>query len=75
MKDGSRREAHSSEMPRELIFQTRARSLDVFEARLSRLGATAGTVRELGERLFAGLEGAESTAIGKVVSEVIELTR
>jgi 2-methylcitrate dehydratase PrpD len=75
MKDGSRREAHSSEMPRELIFQTRARSLDVFEARLSRLGATAGTVRELGERLFAGLEGAESPAIGKVVSEVIELTR
>lgn len=75
LKDGSRREAHSSEMPRELIFQTRARSLDVFEVRLSRLGAAAGVARELGERLFAGLEGAESPAIGDVLRDIVGLTQ
>jgi hypothetical protein len=62
-------------MPRELIFQTRSRSLEVFEARLSRLGATPGAAHELGERLFAGLEGAGSPAIGEVVRQIIELTR
>jgi len=75
LKDGTRREAHSSQMPRELLFQTRARSLEVFEARLVRLGAPAGAAYKLGERLFEGLNDKASPAIGDVLREVLALTR
>ncbi|MGV6874740.1 MmgE/PrpD family protein [Pseudochelatococcus sp. B33] len=72
-KDGSRREAHSSEAPRELIFQTPARALDVFEARLSRLGAAPGAARAFGEGLFAALDDAASPAIGDVLRATLAL--
>ena len=75
MKDGSRREAHSSQAPREFIFLTRARCLDVFEARLSRLGAAAGSARSLGEKLFAGLGAPKGPSISDVLAEILTLTR
>lgn len=75
LKDGSRREAHSSQMPRELIFQNPERALKVFEARLSRLGASAGAARALGERLFGGLDDAESPAMSVVLGEILALAR
>lgn len=75
MKDGSRREAHSSEMPRELIFLTRPRTLDVFEARMARLGAAAGAARALGERLFDGIERAGDLAMRDVLGDIVGLVR
>jgi hypothetical protein len=75
MKDGSRRESHSSQMPRELVFQTPARALDVFEARLSRLGAAEGSARGLGERLFADLGASTGPSIADVLGEILALTR
>jgi 2-methylcitrate dehydratase PrpD len=75
MKDGSRHEAHSSQMPRELVFQTPSRSLDVFEARLSRLGAPAGSARALGEKLFDCLGASKSPAISDVMGQILALAR
>lgn len=75
MKDGARREAHSSEMPRELIFQNVSRSLEVFEKRLSRLGGAPGAAYRFGETLFARLNEAGSLPIRKVVSDVVALAR
>lgn len=53
MKDGSRREAVTADVPRELIFLTRDRALSVFDARLAAAGAAPGAGRALGETLFA----------------------
>ncbi|MGP2493961.1 MmgE/PrpD family protein [Mesorhizobium sp. PUT5] len=75
MKDGSRREAHSSQMPREMLFQTPDRALQVFEGRLSRLGAPAGAARDLGERLFAGLGNTSGPAMGDVLRDILALAR
>lgn len=73
MKGGGRREAHSSQMPRELIFQNPARALRVFEARMARLGALAGAGRDLGERLFDSLDEAQSPPIAEVVGRIVAL--
>ncbi|KMO15295.1 MmgE/PrpD family protein [Methylobacterium indicum] len=75
MKDGSRREAHSSQMPRDLIFLTRDRTLAVFDQRLTRLGAAPGAARALGERLFDGLDGARSLPLRTVLDDILALAR
>lgn len=74
-KDGSRRDAHSARAPRELLFQTPARALDVFEARLSRLGAAPGAARAFGEGLFATLDDTAGPAIGDVLRDTLALAR
>ncbi|RDW14680.1 hypothetical protein DIE28_01400 [Paracoccus thiocyanatus] len=61
MKDGSRRQAVTADVPRELILLTRERALAVFDARLAAAGARPGAARALGETLFAG-GGAEVSA-------------
>lgn len=73
MKDGSTRQAHASEMPRELVFQDRARSLSVFERRMAQLGAAPGEGFALGERLFGELDGGTDRPIGAVLQDILTL--
>ena len=75
MKDGSRREAVTADVPRELIFLNRSRTLDVFEARLARLGAAAGAAHALGARLFDGLDAGSSPRMRAVLAEIHDLVR
>lgn len=75
LRDGSQRSAHSTEMPRHMLYQTRERSLEVFERRLTQLGAQAGAARRYAERLFDGLDSEASPAIADVLREALELAR
>ncbi|MGH6861187.1 MAG: MmgE/PrpD family protein [Phyllobacterium sp.] len=75
MKDGSRRQAHSREMPDELVFQDRARSLSVFERRMTQIGAPPGGAAALGEKLFGELDGGASLPIGDVLQNIFALVR
>ena len=75
MKDGSKRSAHSTEMPRDLLFQTRTRALQVFEGRMVRLGAKAGAAHTLGDKLFAHLDDVKSPSIASVLHDVLALVR
>lgn len=70
LDDGSQRQAHSSEMPRDLIFLTRARTTDVFEARMARLGAKPGAARALADALFDSLDQAATRPIGTVLKDI-----
>lgn len=74
MKDGSEREAHSQEMPRNLIYQTQERSLDVFERRLTKLGARVGVARDHAAKLFAALDDGANIAIADVLRDTLALT-
>ncbi len=74
MKDGSEREAHSQEMPRNLIYQTQERSLDVFERRLTKLGAPVGVARDHAAKLFAALDDGANIAIADVLRDTLALT-
>lgn len=75
MQDGSEISAHSTQMPREILFQTEARSLEVFERRLSALGAAPGAAHALGAKLFAGLKSADSPAMADVLRDIFALVR
>lgn len=70
MKDGSLREAVTKDVPRDLIFLTRERTLKVFEARLSRLGAAPGAATAFGATLFDGLDQGASPSISAVLTEL-----
>ncbi|NKB80087.1 MmgE/PrpD family protein [Ochrobactrum daejeonense] len=75
MKDGTERAAHSQEMPRSLIYQTPERSLEVFERRLTQLGAKAGVARDHAEKLFASLDSGAKLPIADVVRDTLALAR
>ncbi len=75
MKDGRKLSAHSTEMPRDLLFQTRVRALHVFEGRMVRLGAKAGAAHTLGAKLFDDLGSTKSPSISSVLHEVLALVR
>lgn len=73
MKDGSQRAAHSQEMPRNLLYQTQERSLDVFERRLTQLGAKPGAARDHAAKLFASLDDGAKLPIVDVVRDTLAL--
>ena len=72
MSDGTRHTAHSSEASHDLIFLTRARTLEVFEARMARLGATPGKASILGNRLF---DGPGSLSMRDFLQQILTLVR
>ena len=73
MKDGRKLSAHSTEMPRDLLFQTRARALNVFETRMGRLGVKAGAAHALGTTLFDGLKLSNSPSISSILQTLLSL--
>lgn len=73
MKDGSRRVAVTRDVPRDLIFLTRDRTLKVFEARLSRLGAAPGAATGFGAALFDGLASGASPSVRDVLADLRKL--
>lgn len=75
MQDGSKCSAHSTQMPRDMLYQTRARTLQVFEGRMSRLGAKAQSAHKLGAHLFDCLGDKNSPQIGNVLHEILALAR
>jgi len=70
MEDGTRHEAHASDMPRELIYLNRARTGTVFDARMARLGAKTGAGRALVEQLFDRIEQAGSFGIAEILGQI-----
>ncbi len=75
MKDGSKRQAHSRDMPDQLVFQDRARSLCVFERRMVEIGAVPGAATAVGEKLFVELEAGASRPIADVLRDIFALVR
>lgn len=75
MKDGSKRQAHSREMPDELVFQDCARSLSVFERRMVEIGAAPGAATAVGEKLFGELETGAGRPISSALQDVFALVR
>jgi len=75
MKDGSKRQAHSRDMPDELVFQDRSRSLAVFERRMREMGAAPGAATAVGEKLFGDLETGASRPVADVLQDVFALVR
>ncbi|WP_312529328.1 MmgE/PrpD family protein [Paracoccus sp. (in: a-proteobacteria)] len=73
MKDGSRRSAVTADLPRDLIYLTRTRTLAVFESRMARLGVPAGRATTFASRLFDGLGQGKSPSMREVMTELHSL--
>jgi len=70
MKNGQHIKAHSRDMPRELIFLNRTRTISVFESRMTSLGVRPGMAHDFAGQLFSQLNETGTQPIGAVIHDM-----